>query len=263
MQIKTTRLSAFDGLELKEAIFRKQRFPEHFHDAYSIGIIEYGIEQLSFANKQMPAHAGCAVVINPYEIHANSYFDDDSWKYRTIYVSRELMQYVQEQTGMFKGKDLWFPNNLLEDQYLYSLLLQFHKEENSRIHQLHLILTYLIQQYGDIKPEHFTPSDAIAEAGQFILRHFTERISVDNLAARVGMDKFKFIRSFKKQMGLTPMSYLLLHRINKSKLLISENMPITGVALETGFYDQSHFIHCFKKYIGIAPLAYRKGIRDL
>ncbi|MBN9485108.1 MAG: hypothetical protein BGO70_11020 [Bacteroidetes bacterium 43-93] len=263
MQIKTTRLSVFDGLELKEAVFRKARFPEHFHDAYSIGIIEYGIEQLSFSNKQVPAHAGCVVVINPYEIHANSYFDDDSWKYRTIYVSRELMQYVQQQTGMFKGKDLWFPNNLLEDRYLYRLLLQFHKDEKDRVETLHVILAYLVQQYGDIRPENFRIDNSITEAGHYISNHFTERLTVEELAARVGMDKFKFIRSFKKQMGLTPMSYMLLQRINRSKLLISENMPITSVALETGFYDQSHFIHCFRKYIGIAPLAYKKGYQEI
>ncbi|MGN6478182.1 MAG: AraC family transcriptional regulator, partial [Flavipsychrobacter sp.] len=194
---------------------------------------------------------------------ANSYFDDDSWKYRTIYVSRELMQFVQQQTGMFKGKDLWFPNNLLEDRYLYRLLLQFHKDEKDRVETLHVILAYLVQQYGDIRPENFCTNNSITEAGHYISNHFTERLTVEELAAKVGMDKFKFIRSFKRQMGLTPMSYMLLQRINRAKLLISENMPITSVALETGFYDQSHFIHCFRKYIGIAPLAYKKGYQEV
>jgi transcriptional regulator GlxA family with amidase domain len=83
---------------------------------------------------------------------------------------------------------------------------------------------------------------------------------MEAVALRHGMDKFRFIRAFRRQTGLTPVSYLLLHRIDKAKQLIATAMPLVEVALETGFYDQSHFIHCFKKYVGIAPLAYRQSL---
>src|SRR4051812_17931201 len=129
MEIKTTRLAMFDGLELKEARFQKRSFPPHFHDSYSLGIIEQGIERLFYGDKEVIAHAHTVTIINPYDIHANSYFDDDSWKYRAIYISKEVMQHVQSATGLFRGMDVWFPQQLIDDAYLYNLILHFHTSQ--------------------------------------------------------------------------------------------------------------------------------------
>lgn len=263
MEIKTTKLSIFDGLELKEATFRKQCFPSHFHDSYSIGIIEKGIERLSFDNKEVLAHANAVVVINPYDIHANSYYDNDSWKYRTMYVDRAMMQYIQKQLGLHKFGEPWFLQEIIDDGYLYKLLLNFHettKEEKQLA--LYSALGYLIKKYAvdNRKISEAPLPNALKDASYYIQENYANKLIIDDIAARYGMDKFKFIRLFKKQTGLTPISYLLLERINRAKLLIAGNMPIVEVALETGFYDQSHFIHYFKKYIGVAPLMYKRGI---
>jgi len=263
MEIKTTKLSIFDGLELKEATFKKQCFPSHFHDSYSIGIIEKGIERLSFDNKEVLAHANSVVIINPYDIHANSYYDNDSWKYRTMYVDMAMMKYIQKQLGLHRFNNLWFPREIIDDSCLYKLLLNFHNSAKEKKQQaLYNALHYLISKYAVSNREtDDTPlPSALKDASYYIQKNYADKLIIDDIAARYGMDKFKFIRLFKKQTGLTPISYLLLERINRAKLLIAANMPIVEVALETGFYDQSHFIHYFKKYIGVAPLTYKQGI---
>ena len=263
MEIKTTKLSLFDGLELKEATFRKQSFPNHFHDSYSIGIIENGIEKISFDNKSIVAHANAVVIINPYEVHANSYYDTDSWKYRIIYLSTELMQHVQKKQSKFIGKNIFFPRQLIDDSYLYALIYRLHLNSiDNCSFDLQHILCYLLNTYANTRSEQETMprQNLLTDAANFIRLHCSDRVTVDQLSEKYGMDKFKFIRLFKKNTGLTPVSYLLLHRINKAKQLIMLDMPIVQVALETGFYDQSHFTHYFRKYIGIAPLVYKKGI---
>lgn len=263
MEIKTTKLSIFDGLELKEATFRKQCFPSHFHDSYSIGIIEHGLERLAFNDKEILAHANTVVIINPYDIHANSYYDNDSWKYRTMYVSIDAMKHVQQQMGLNTANEIWFPKQTIDDVNLYMLLLNFHNAPAIQKQiLLQQILYYLISRYAKKKPhaDEAVKHAALQDAAYFIREHYNNKLPLDELASRFGMDKYKFIRLFKKQTGLTPVSYTLLERINKAKLLIAQNMPIVEVALETGFYDQSHFIHCFKKYIGVAPLRYKQGI---
>ena len=264
MQIRTTKLKIMDGLELKEASFRKQVFPDHFHDAYSIGIIEQGIEKLDIADKKgILAHANTVIVINPYEIHANSYYDHDPWAYRIVYISLEAMQYAQRQMGLFPNNTLSFPHMGIDDAELYRLILDFHMDTGQLyLTKLQAMLGHLIRHYAAIKPESDNSQyhQNIGEAAHFIRQHCGDKIAIDELAARYAMDKYKFIRSFKQQTGLTPVSYLLLHRINHSKALIAQDMPILDVALESGFYDQSHYTHYFKKYIGISPLTYKKGI---
>ncbi len=261
MQINTSKLAAYDGIELKEATFRKQSFPVHFHDSYSIGIIEKGIEQVSFERKNILAHANAVIIINPYEVHSNTYFDNDSWKYRIIYVSIELMHYFQNLIGLHTNKTIWFPQYLIDDPHLYQLLLRFHLQSNN-VSSLETALTYLISTYAKERPESFLTgyTGLVNDAVGYLHNHLTEKITIEDIATLYKTDKYKLIRAFKKQTGLTPISYLLLHRINKSKTLIAQDMPMTDIALETGFYDQSHFNHYFRKYIGITPLAYRKGL---
>ncbi len=89
-----TRISALDGLELKDATFVRQVFPAHFHDSYSLGLIEEGIERIAFADRSFAAPARSIIVINPYDVHANSFFDTDPWRYRALYVGEELMRFA-------------------------------------------------------------------------------------------------------------------------------------------------------------------------
>jgi AraC-like DNA-binding protein len=260
VEIKTIKISTLDGLELKEAVFKEQSFPNHFHDAYSIGIIEEGIENISLAGAHITAHAHSAIIINPYEIHANSFYDKDKWKYRIVYINEELMQYLQRNT-CFENKKIFFPTHILDDKQLYQYLLAFHRSAGDT-NILVRAIQYLIGHYAIVKPDdrvQATPA-AIIEAAYKLRIHYSDKILLDDIAAAYGMDKYKFIRAFRRHTGLTPVSYLLLHRINEAKRLIAANEPITSVALETGFYDQSHFTHYFQKYIGVSPLAYRKGI---
>jgi len=239
-------------------------FPAHFHDTYSIGIIEKGIERLSFDNKAILAHAHTVVVINPYDIHANSFFDDDAWKYRALYVSPDIMRHIQNKLGLFVGQTVSFPKQLMDDAMLYKMVLQLFATgtEDEKQTKLYSLLEHLLKHHAAVRPEteKLRVINGILDAPGYIEQHYTEKIAADEMSARYGMDKYQFIRAFKKQHGLTPVSYQLLKRINHAKRLIGEGMSVTEVALEVGFYDQSHFTHYFKKYIGVAPLLYRKGL---
>ncbi len=263
MEIKTTKFSQLDGLELKEATFQNHVFPDHFHDGYSIGIVERGIERVSFPGKNILVHANSVIIINPYEIHANSYFDSDRWKYRIVYINTEVMKHVQNSNGLFCNKTVWFPQSLIDDPILYHMILNLHTDPKiSKVDDLYRMLVYLVSSYASEKQENGPPRylSEINYIVGFMRHHLYDKIILEQLAAKCHMDKYKFIRVFRQHTGLTPVSYLLLQRINKAKTLIAANTPITEVALETGFYDQSHFIHCFKKYIGVAPLSYKRGL---
>lgn len=261
-ELKITRLSLFDGMELKEASYSELAFPEHFHDSYSIAIIEQGIERLFYDKKEVTGHANTVLIANPYDIHAHAFFDNDLCKYRALYMPVELVKKIQQHYGLNQQKDIWFPQEVFDDIYLYQKIKNFHlNAAMSQAGKLYEIVCYLIVKYAAPKPDPSFKGIAVIEDAAGILRQkLYETADIGTIALRSGMDKFKFIRSFKKQMGLSPGSYQMLHRINKSKQLITTPMPLVEVALETGFYDQSHFIHYFKKYIGITPLEYRKSV---
>lgn len=66
---------------------------------------------------------------------------------------------------------------------------------------------------------------------------------------------------FKKNSGMTIRAYCNKLKLEKAKQLLSNtSLPVTNVAVETGFHDASYFINLFRKKYGISPLAYRKNI---
>lgn len=102
-----------------------------------------------------------------------------------------------------------------------------------------------------------SPGMSIESAVVFLDQFFQEKPSLDTLAERCGMGKYKFIREFSKATGYTPGAYILNRRLERAISLIDADMPLTRVALESGFYDQSHFIRAFRKHRGVTPGAFR------
>ena len=93
----------------------------------------------------------------------------------------------------------------------------------------------------------------------YLSQHVKDKICLDELCKRFNCDKFNLLRQFKQYTGLSPINYLITLRIQNAKeLMISTDLPLVQIALESGFYDQSHFSNCFVKLVGLTPGEYRR-----
>lgn len=102
----------------------------------------------------------------------------------------------------------------------------------------------------------------LAEVAEHLKANFRERLEVSELAEIAGLSVRQFERKFRKTFQTTPRSYLMRMRVIKAcELLAGSNLPITEVALESGFYDHSDFSRQFRKHMGQAPTAYRREKR--
>ena len=84
--------------------------------------------------------------------------------------------------------------------------------------------------------------------------------SLDELSHSSCLSKYAFIRKYSKRYGLTPHADIMNRRIQKAIRLLDSDLPLTDIALECGFSDQSHFNKQFKLYTGNLPSQYRKAI---
>jgi AraC-like DNA-binding protein len=92
-----------------------------------------------------------------------------------------------------------------------------------------------------------------------IISNYAEPLTTADLAARVSLSVSQFDRQFKKRFRTTPRKYITSVRINAAcQLLSSTDLPISNIALQTGFYDQSHFTNQFTKIKGLSPAQYRR-----
>jgi transcriptional regulator GlxA family with amidase domain len=97
---------------------------------------------------------------------------------------------------------------------------------------------------------------------EYILAHVEENISLQALAAIVGLSRFHFTRAFKQSEGVTPHRFLLQCRVKRvQELLAATELPLSQIALAAGFSDQSHCSRRFRELVGITPSRYRWSTR--
>lgn len=95
----------------------------------------------------------------------------------------------------------------------------------------------------------------------FIHKQYGLKITLDNIAAAGNVCRSKCCELFRRYVGQTPNTYLLLYRIQKScEMLCETNMPISEIALTCGFQSPGYFSYVFHKARGSIPRDYRKLI---
>src|SRR4051794_637945 len=106
------------------------------------------------------------------------------------------------------------------------------------------------------------PPRALRRLREFIEAHLEENISIQMLASITGLSMYHFARTFKKSEGMTPHEYLIQCRVRRAKdLLADTDLPLSEIALTSGFSDQSHCARRFREHVGVTPSSYRWSLR--
>lgn len=93
----------------------------------------------------------------------------------------------------------------------------------------------------------------------YIRERITEKISLDDIALHFGFHPHYFIKIFNDHMGISPMQYLLEHRLEKAKEYLEfTNLTVTEISEKLN-WTQSYFSKLFQQREGISPTEYRKN----
>lgn len=93
----------------------------------------------------------------------------------------------------------------------------------------------------------------------YVEAHYREDISVEFACNMLNLNYYYFCRLFKKATGSSFIQYLNYVRISVAeKLLLTTDMPVTGIIYESGFSSLSYFNRIFKKYKNCSPTEYKK-----
>lgn len=94
---------------------------------------------------------------------------------------------------------------------------------------------------------------------RFVTTHYGEEIVVADLAAEAHLSQSQLQREFSRLFGITPIRYLREVRVGVARhLLETTQTSMSQIAIESGFYDQSHFSRQFKSSTGMTPREYRR-----
>jgi AraC-like DNA-binding protein len=100
--------------------------------------------------------------------------------------------------------------------------------------------------------------ERIESIAAFLDSHYREHISIDDIGAAVGLHPNYAMSIFRRECGLTIWQYLMRRRLAQAQLLLlTSDMPVLAVALESGFGSLPRFYAVFARECGVSPGDYR------
>ena len=255
-QIKIEKSRILDGIEIKSATFIDKTFPLHFHQSWSLAWVEYGSENISFAYSSFLLSKKAVILIPPYSIHKHWGNKNSAWGYKAIYLNDDVIKNVTKKINIDYSYLENFP------YFITYVDNELEINESSIFKVLKNLLLEVVNdsRYLNAKIDKQTHFENIL---YYLSQHYNESITLDSLEKKFKINKFNLQKNFKRKIGLSPTEYLTAVRIENSKQLFHTASTLTDIALESGFYDQSHFTHSFVKFVGVTPGAYKKSVKIL
>jgi AraC-like DNA-binding protein len=128
---------------------------------------------------------------------------------------------------------------------------------------LDLLFCQLIREHGYYLPKDgvHTSMERIRASLRYIDIHYTEEITLEQIAGQSGLSPHYFTRLFRECFHMKLWDYVLSRRIDAAKrMLTGENgITILQIALNCGFHNTANFNRAFLRFTGVTPREYRKG----
>jgi AraC-like DNA-binding protein len=104
-----------------------------------------------------------------------------------------------------------------------------------------------------------TDREKIKLVFDYTFRHYTEKITIEMVAALLNMTRQSFCRYFKNKTKKNYIRFLMEVRVGAAcRLLVEDEKNVAEISYDCGYNNISHFNHQFKAITGKKPLAYRK-----
>ena len=99
---------------------------------------------------------------------------------------------------------------------------------------------------------------------KYMEKNLAEPVKVEELAAVVYMESTYFIRRFKKEFGVPPLTYFIQMRMYRAmEYLSGTTLSIEEISPLIGITDSAYFSRLFKKFCKTSPSEYRKAFRNI
>ena len=268
-EVQYSRAIELPGLVLSTARFSAFRFEPHYHLDCHIALVADGVQRQSFQGEPLLLTRGTIQLMPAGEVHDGIAGSDESYTLQTFRLSPALLKGLGEE---ITGKH-HFPSQaaaVLRDTQLADQLIGMHAAlqnasadpllKEARVMELfESLFARLLKPAPQLIPGTLMPQQ-LARVRDFMEAHLCDKITLEDLARLLGLDRFRFLKLFKRTVGMTPHAWLLRLRLERAVELIKmkHGMSITDVAHAVGFFDQSHFTRAFRTAYGVTPARFQR-----
>ncbi len=254
----------------------------HWHEAFQYCLVTEGSVDFLLPNRSYRVTEGNGIFINTQQIHLSKGTTNADAAYFCIDVPPSFLC-PDEHSRIY----LKYLEPVIQNPFPPALLISRHSKEPGRLLgsiqkirellmkepefmeldiQMEIIKIWRItiqllnRSSNKPTPAESMDSDRLKIIIQYMQQHYSEKITLEDIALQLSLSRSECCRFFKKVAGQSMFSYLISLRVQKSMdLLRNSDLSISEIADMAGFCSQSHFTACFKKARKITP----KKFRDL
>lgn len=242
------------------------------YDYYLLHCVEEGKGTFRTEQRTYELGKGSCFLIHPGQLV--SYVSDVKvpWRYRWVaFTGHDADSKVQE-VGFVAGEPA-FPTvskSIIPYSIAHMQEAFYTKKESAHMASLGYLYLILAEAQDILSSQSRltgTESQVQRTVKQMILymsTQFAHPVSIEQMCGSLGYNRAYLSRIFKKETGLSPVTYLLKLRIDKSRQLLRErpDLSIEQIAASVGLTDALYFSRQFKRFCDQSPSAYRSRTRD-
>lgn len=120
-----------------------------------------------------------------------------------------------------------------------------------------LYLWTIFRSYGVIDTTHRNETQVIPQVIRYITEHFSEPLTLEDIAAEFFVSKSYLNRHFKAYTNSTVYAYIMALRLTHARRMLREGIPAVEAGRECGFSDYSTFYKAFKTQTGLSPQQFK------
>ena len=254
----------------------------HWHKDLEFIVIKKGSMTYNVNGELILLPEGSGIMVNSRQLHYGFSPEHKECEFICVLLSPELLSgnqwfyqnYIEPVTEnslypyLYLEKEEWKISILEKIDSLYSAFTMNSMQELPYFVLIDVFLSIMktLNENLDVKTHGVTKESneliSLRNMITYIDEHFTQRITLENIALSGACCKSRCSFLFKKYLRETPMTYIAKLRLRKSLVpLLDSDKSIADIAYEYGFCGASYYCETFQKYYGISPLKYRKKLQ--
>ena len=256
---------------------RSFQIPVHWHDEFEIIYVRSGFLAVSISGESYIGKTGDAFVVSPGNLHLmgsqTGTVDYYTFLFPLKYISFRTDDMLDEKLlePLNSGHLMICPRVKDTAKELCEQLIEIYeakKDESeskitTQVRTKIILLQFILEMWKKgFVIENDTSGRNIVEKEMvsYIQQNFTGKISLKEFGEQFHLSEKYISRYFKEHFHITLSQYVTYLRLEHAKQLLQDtDIPVTDVAMQSGYQNVSYFIRSFQKAYAVSPLKYRKN----
>ena len=256
---------------------RSFQIPVHWHDEFEIIYVRSGFLTVSISGESYIGKTGEAFVVSPGNLHLmgaqTGTVDYYTFLFPLKYISFRTDDMLDEKLlePLNSGHLMICPRVKDTAKELCEQLIEIYeakKDESvskitTQVRTKIILLQFILEMWkkGFVIENDTSGRNTIEkEMVSYIQQNFTGKISLREFGEQFHLSEKYISRYFKEHFHITLSQYVTYLRLEHAKQLLQDtDIPVTDVAMQSGYQNVSYFIRSFQKAYAVSPLKYRKN----